>query len=125
MAAHDVAEAIAIILANPAVHIGKIYELTGPKSLNMTEMAAECSAALGRTITYVDLPFEEWRDRDLRSLNLPDHVFKHILTMARLHATNRYDRLTHDFEVIAGHPPIVPRTSSRHMRDSSLKINGP
>ena len=109
IAAHDVAETIAIILANPAAHIGKVYELTGPRSLNMTEMAAEYSAALGRTIKYVDLPFEEWRDRDLQSLNLPDHVFKHILTMARLHAANRYDRLTHDFEEIAGHPPIGAR----------------
>jgi uncharacterized protein YbjT (DUF2867 family) len=109
IAAHDVAETIAIILANPARHIGKVYELTGPRSLNMTEMAAEYSAALGRTVTYFDPPFEEWRDRDLQNLNLPDHVFKHILTMARLHAANRYDRLTHDFDRIVGHSSMSVR----------------
>jgi uncharacterized protein YbjT (DUF2867 family) len=109
IAAHDVAETIAIILANPATHIGKVYELTGPRSLNMTEMAAEYSAALGRTVTYVNPPFEEWRDRDLQNFNLPDHVFKHILTMARLHAANRYDRLTHDFDGIAGHSSMSVR----------------
>jgi NAD(P)H dehydrogenase (quinone) len=96
IAARDVAEVIAIILTDPAQHIGKIYELTGPRSLNMTEMAAEFSAALGRPVAYIDVPFEEWRERELQSLNLPDHVFKHILTMARLHAENRYDRRSND-----------------------------
>jgi NAD(P)H dehydrogenase (quinone) len=104
IAAHDVAEVIATILTDPAAHIGKIYELTGPRSLNMKEFAAECSAALGRTVTYVDVPFEEWRAHDLANLNLPDHVFRHILTMAHLHAANRYDRMTHDVEAITGRP---------------------
>jgi NAD(P)H dehydrogenase (quinone) len=109
IAARDVAEVIAIILADPAAHIGKIYELTGPRSLKMTEIAAEFSAALGRPIAYIDVPFEEWRDRELQSLNLPDHVFRHILTMARLHADNRYDRLSHDFEQITGRLPMRVR----------------
>ena len=104
VAAQDVAEAIATILANPAAHIGKVYELTGPKSQDMTGVAAEYSAALGRKITYVDVPLEQWRDRELRNLNLPEHVFEHILTMARLHAANRYDRITHDFDAITRRP---------------------
>jgi hypothetical protein len=49
----------------PADHIGKVYELTGPKSQDMRAMAAEYSSALGRTITYVDVPVEEWRDQEL------------------------------------------------------------
>ncbi len=36
--------------------------------------------------------------------NLPEHLFEHLLTMAKLHAANRYDRLTHDVEAIAGRP---------------------
>jgi NAD(P)H dehydrogenase (quinone) len=96
----DVAEAIAAILASPASHIGKVYELTGPRSQDVTAHAAEYSCALGRIITYVDLPLEQWRDQELRSRNLPDHVFEHLLTMAGLHAANRYDRLTHDVESI-------------------------
>ena len=98
------AEVIATILANPAAHIGRVYELTGPKSQDMTGVAAEYSAALGREISYVDVPLEEWRDAELRGLNLPEHVFAHILTMARLHAANRYDRITHDVEAITGRP---------------------
>lgn len=113
--ARDVAEVIATILASPAAHVGKVYELTGPRSQDMTEHAAEYSEALGRTITYVDVPLEQWRDRELRSRNLTDHVFEHLLTMAGLHAANRYDRLTHDVEAIIGRTPTSTRDYvSRH-----------
>ena len=46
------------------------------------------------------------RDVPVRALvrRDPDHVFEHLLTMARLHAANRYDRLTHDVEAITGRP---------------------
>jgi hypothetical protein len=58
------------------------------------DLAAEYSDALGRTINYVDVLLEQWRDQQLHGRNLPEHVFEHLLTMARLHAANRYDRLT-------------------------------
>ena len=72
-------------------------------------MAAEYADALGRPITYVDVPLEQWRDQDLRRRQLPDHVFEHLLTMAQLHAANRYDRLTHDVEAITGRPATSAR----------------
>ncbi len=105
----DVAEVIATILANPIAHIGKIYELTGPRSQDMHALVAEYSDALGRTITYIDVPLEQWRDQELRGRNLPEHVFEHLLTMARLHAANRYDRLTHDVEAITARPATAVR----------------
>jgi NAD(P)H dehydrogenase (quinone) len=102
VAADDVAEVIATILADPAAHIGKVYELTGPKSQDMRGIADEYSSALGRKITYVDVPLEQWRDTDLRNLKLPEHVFEHFVTMARLHAANRYDRSTREVEGVTG-----------------------
>ena len=104
VAARDVAEVIATILADPIPHVCKIYELTGPRSQDIAGVAAEYSAALGRKITYVDVPLEPWRDTELRNLKLPEHLFHHLLTMARLHAANRYDRATHDIEAITGRP---------------------
>jgi NAD(P)H dehydrogenase (quinone) len=102
--ARDVAEVVATVLARPAAHVGKVYELTGPRSEDMRGVAAEYSEALGRTITYVDEPLKQWREQVLRTGHLPDHLFDHILTMAQLHAANRYDRLTHDVESITGRP---------------------
>src|SRR5262245_28813103 len=119
--ARDVAEVIATILASPAAHVGKVYELTGPRSQDMHALAAEYSDALSRTITYVDVPLEQWRDQELRSRHLPDHVFEHLLTMARLHAANRYDRLTHDVETITGRPA----TSARDFVARHAELFGP
>ena len=102
--ARDVAEVIAAILVGPTPHIGKVYELTGPRSQNMHGVAAEYSEALDRPIGYVDMPLDQWRDQVLRRQNLSDHISEHFLTMARLHAANRYDRLTHDVETIIGRP---------------------
>lgn len=113
----DVAEAVVAILASPASHIGKVYELTGPQSQDLTAHAAEYSSALGRVITYVDVPLEQWRDQELRRRNLPEHVFEHLLTMAGLHAANRYDRLTHDVESITGRTATSTRDYvARHLK---------
>jgi uncharacterized protein YbjT (DUF2867 family) len=104
VAAQDVATVAATILADPAPHVGHIYELTGPRSEDMQAVAAEYSTALGRTIRYVDIPFDEWRTRVLRPKHLPEHLAAHLETMAHLHAANRYDRLTGDVEKLTGRP---------------------
>jgi NAD(P)H dehydrogenase (quinone) len=108
VAAEDVAAVVATILAEPSRHIGKIYELTGPRSDDLNAIAAEYSAALGRPVKYVDVPFEPWR-KQLEKLNLPPHVTGHLTTMARLHAANRYDRITGDVEAIIGRPATSVR----------------
>jgi uncharacterized protein YbjT (DUF2867 family) len=110
VAAHDVAEVAATILADPTRYLGQhVYELTGPRSEDMQDVAAEYSSALGRPIRYVDVPFEEWRGRVLGPKHLPEHLAAHLTTMARLHAANRYDRFTRDFETITGHPATTVR----------------
>jgi uncharacterized protein YbjT (DUF2867 family) len=79
VAVEDVARVIAALLANPQPHIGKIDHLTGPQSENRHFFAQEYSKALGRTITFQDLPVEPWRD-GLLARGLPlcprqDHLF--------------------------------------------------
>lgn len=102
--AQDVAAVAAAILAQPTGHVGKVYELTGPRSQDLHAMAAEYSAALGRPVTYVDVPFDEWEKEGPGQHPLPDHVHQHLLVMAQLHAANRYDRLTNAVEEITGRP---------------------
>ena len=46
----DVARAVAVILDDPAPHIGHIYDLTGPESAELDYYAGVFSEALGRTI---------------------------------------------------------------------------
>jgi uncharacterized protein YbjT (DUF2867 family) len=40
-------------------HTGQTYSLSGPRTLTMTEVAAELTAATGRPVSYVDLAPEE------------------------------------------------------------------
>jgi uncharacterized protein YbjT (DUF2867 family) len=54
----DIAE-VAIAVLTTSGHEGKIYPLTGPESLTMAEVAEKLSAALGKSIRYVDVPPEE------------------------------------------------------------------
>jgi NAD(P)H dehydrogenase (quinone) len=106
IAVSDVARVVATILENPSPHLGKVLELTGPRSIDMNEIAKEYAAALDRPVRYVDMPFDTWREHELVPVGLPKHVFEHVATMAKLHADNRYDRMTSDVEIVTGKPSI-------------------
>jgi uncharacterized protein YbjT (DUF2867 family) len=58
--ADDVARVAAAVPHDPAPHIGHVYELTGPRSVSMTEMAEALSRTLGVPVSYVDVPLERW-----------------------------------------------------------------
>ncbi|MEH0982481.1 NmrA family NAD(P)-binding protein [Micromonospora sp. CPCC 205556] len=100
----DVARVVATVLGDPAPHIGHVYELTGPRAIDMTQMVEEFSRALGRPVSYVDVPLDRWESETLAKAGLPSHTEKHIATMARLHRENRYDRATDDVERLTGVP---------------------
>src|SRR5262249_38931608 len=105
VAVDDVARVVATVLRTPAAHVGRVYELTGPRTVDMTEIAQEFSRALGRPVTYVDVPLDRWREEILAKAGLPPHVEQHIATMGRLHQENRYDRASDDVERVTGIPP--------------------
>jgi NAD(P)H dehydrogenase (quinone) len=108
------------VLLDPLQHLGKIYELTGLEDLH--GLAGEYSTALGRAVTNVDVPVNDWRDQELRSRRLPEHVFEHLLTMAHLHAANRFDRLSPDVEAILGRParPLESMVRANHNAFSKM-----
>jgi uncharacterized protein YbjT (DUF2867 family) len=105
VAVEDVARVIAALLANPQPHIGKIYHLTGPQSETMHFYAQEYSKALGRTITFQDIPVEPWRD-GLIERGLPVHLVNHLATMSDLHRAGRYDRMSDDVRTLTGQVPL-------------------
>jgi uncharacterized protein YbjT (DUF2867 family) len=105
IAVGDVARVIATLFANPQPHIGKTYHLTGPQSEDMHFFAEEYSKALGRTITYQDIPVESWRE-GLLERGLPVHLVNHLATMADLHRAGRYDRMSDDVLHLTGQRPL-------------------
>lgn len=85
VAADDVALVVATILTDPGPYIGQVLELTGPRSQDMNGGAEEFARALGRPVSYVDVPWETWAEQVLARAGLGPHVDEHLATMARLH----------------------------------------
>jgi uncharacterized protein YbjT (DUF2867 family) len=108
VSAADVARVIAAVLANPDQHLGRIYELTGPRSQDLDGIAREYSDALSREITYSDIPPEDW-ERELKRVGLPEHLTHHLVTMAELNRAGRYDRLADGVERVTGRPAMSVR----------------
>lgn len=53
----DIATVAVTVLTSPG-HDGKTYEITGPDALTYGEIADKLSGALGKKVTYVDVPLE-------------------------------------------------------------------
>src|SRR5205807_1156293 len=103
-----VARVVAAVLADPGPHLGRIYELTGPRSQDMHGVAREYSDALNREITYSDIPPEDW-ERELKGAGLPDHLTRHLVTMAGLNRAGRYDRMADSVERVTSRPAMSVR----------------
>src|SRR6266571_2420197 len=108
VAAADVAQVVAAVLADPELHLGLIYELTGPQSQDIDGVAREFSDALNREVTYSDISPEEWEQK-LKRQGMPEHLTGHLLAMGELHRAGRYDRRTDGVQRVTGRPAMSVR----------------
>ena len=74
----------------------------------MNGVAREFSDALNREITYSDIPAEDW-ERGLKKVGFPEHLTRHLVTMADLHRAGRYDRMADGVERVTGRPGVGVR----------------
>jgi uncharacterized protein YbjT (DUF2867 family) len=100
----DVARVVAAVLTDPQPYTGRVLELTGRRSQDMNAVAEEYARALSRPVTYVDIPEDVWAEQVLARAGLGPYVDEHLVTVARLHRENRYDRMTTTVEEITGRP---------------------
>jgi uncharacterized protein YbjT (DUF2867 family) len=123
ISAVDVARAVAVILDDPAPHIGQIYDLTGPESADLDHYARVFSEALGRPIQYRDIPLPAWSE-SLRKVGLPQHLVSHLLAMAELTRQGRYDRMTDTLSNLTGVAPTNLRDFVK-LHAAEFKQRGP
>ncbi|GHB52222.1 NmrA family transcriptional regulator [Streptomyces cirratus] len=97
--ADDIADVVVAALTDDK-HIGKTYELSGPRLLSYSDVAAELSKATGRQITYVSVTNEEYR-AVLRQNGLPEE-FADLFTMI---LDGRNAHLVHGVEEALGRKP--------------------
>jgi len=101
---NDLAEIAAIILANPAEHANKTYDLTGTKAITHAEIAAIIASATGKDIAFADLPGDVY-EGILRSLGLPEHA---VIAVAGLYLAAKngdYTTVSTDAASILGRQP--------------------
>jgi uncharacterized protein YbjT (DUF2867 family) len=77
IAADDQARAIAALLKDPEAHIGTTIPLSGPVEMDHEQMAVELSEALGRKITFQDLPVDEYT-ASLTEMGVPPYIVQHL-----------------------------------------------
>ncbi|MFI5986728.1 NAD(P)H-binding protein [Streptomyces sp. NPDC098789] len=95
----DIADVVVAALTDDK-HIGKTYELSGPRLLSYTDVAAELTKATGREITYISVTNEEYR-AVLRENDLPEE-FADLFTMI---LDGRNAHLVHGVEEALGRKP--------------------
>jgi len=70
----DIAD-VAVAALTEEGHEGKLYELTGPRMLTFREAAEEIGKAIGRPITYEQIPASEYTTM-LRSYEVPEDLIE-------------------------------------------------
>lgn len=73
----DIARVVVGALTNPAPHIGKSYRPTGPRLLSPEDIAAATSKALGRKVTYQDVPMKLFF-KVAKSLGISEFVIEEL-----------------------------------------------
>jgi uncharacterized protein YbjT (DUF2867 family) len=105
VARDDIADAAAAVLLDGAGHDGRVYDLTGPATVSMTEVAAEISRATGRDVRYHDETVEEaYASR--ATFGAPDWEVEGWVTTYVAIARGEMDVVTDHVERLAGHPPM-------------------
>ena len=73
----DIARVIVGALTNPAPHVGKSYRPTGPRLLAPEEIADAIGKALGRKVTYQDVPMKLFL-KVAKSLGISEFVIEEL-----------------------------------------------
>jgi uncharacterized protein YbjT (DUF2867 family) len=101
--ADDIADVVHAALTDDG-HIGRLYELTGPRLLTLAEAAAELGAALGREVRYQPLSAEAFA-RELAGLGLPAADAGPIAALIAEVLDGRNAHLSDGVQQALGRPP--------------------
>jgi uncharacterized protein YbjT (DUF2867 family) len=109
----DIAEVAALALTEPG-HENKIYELTGPQTFTMPEIAEIISMHTSRTVRYVDIPYEESRQW-VEGWGVPKEYSEGIASVWEQGRLGKTAEITDDLEKVVGHKGI---TFEQYVKDN-------
>ncbi len=95
--ADDIAEVAVAALSEPG-HAGEVYEVTGPRLMTFTDVAADLSKATGRSIEFVEVPHDAFIDAAKESgapgdvIWMLDYLFATVLDGRNAYLTDGVQR---------------------------------
>ncbi len=113
----DIARIAAAILAGPAEHIGKTYEVTSDVTLSISEAARLMSESLNRRIEYADIPLSSWLASVESAIGDNTQLRQHVTILARAFSSGRVIGRTNDLVRQMTNEP--PQDFSRFVRENA------
>ena len=107
----DVADVALKVLTSEG-HEGKTYVLTGPASISFHDVAAELSGAIGKEVTYVDVPLDAARESML-GVGMPEWTVDGFMELFEGFSEGFADKTTPYVELLTGHPARSFETFAR------------
>jgi NAD(P)H dehydrogenase (quinone) len=99
----DIADAATAVLLDPSAHVSASYDLTGPESLTLDQIAGALSRATGRAITYHSETLDEaYRSR--ASYGAPSWQVDAWVSTYTSIAAGEVARVSQDIPELTGHP---------------------
>lgn len=103
VAQHDIADAAAAVLLDPAPHAGATYSLTGPEALSLYDVASAITGELRRPVRYRPETLEEAYASRARYLAPDWQVDAWVSTYTAI-ANGELAAVTEDIPLLTGHP---------------------
>ena len=111
----DIADVVVAALTNPA-HIGKLYEVTGPRLLSFEEAVATIASATGRNIEYQQLPHEQYAAL-AKSHGVPEDIVSLVMFLFTTVLDGRNQHVSDGIETALGRPA---KDFAVYARDASI-----
>jgi NAD(P)H dehydrogenase (quinone) len=116
----ELAQAIAVCLMEPG-HEGKIYDVTGPASVDLDELAQIASEVTGEAYRYEPTPREEWEAR-WHARGRDEWEIEAGLTSFDAQLAGELDVVSDDYRTLTGREPLsVAEVIERHLEEMPLR----
>jgi len=99
----DIAAVAAKVLASDG-HEGKTYELTGPELLSRSDMVDKISTAIGKRVSFVNIPAEAYRNQ-MAQMGVPEFILEPAVAYQQMVSEGKLAILYPDVENILGRAP--------------------
>ena len=99
----DIAEVAAAVLTQDG-HTGRAYDLSGPRTLTLTQATAEIGAATGREIRFVDVPPQQYV-AELLEHGLPPAIAQAFGDLFAVIRNGLSDSVSDGVQRVLGRPP--------------------